>query len=664
MNLEAWLANLASYAAQVGVLALAASSLPWVFRVQAPRVLLAYWRILLAACLLLPLIQPWRHERVEIPAANFGSVVFSPAPAAPAPAAARFSAGQAAAAVLALGLAARLVFLSMGLWRLRWYRRRGWPLKPLPDRLAELRAWLGPRTEILVSNHVTSPVTFGLLRPVILLPPGFTEMDSTRQAAIVCHELLHVQRRDWLFVLAEEIIRSVLWFHPAIWWLLGRIQLAREQVVDREAVELTGAPRPYVGALLEVAAARRCTVAALAPLFLKKKHFTERVKLILEEVRMSRFRLVVSVSASAVLLVAAGAAAVRAFPLEGAPELITVQKATQESGPRPAAQDPPSKIRVGGGVQQKKLIKQVPPIYPPLAKQARIQGTVRLTAILAKDGTVKDVQLVSGHPLLVPPALEAVRQWHYEPTLLNGQPVEVVTQVDVNFKLEGVKAGEEIWPEPSDGSAFPRTPTEKGVRRIQVAGADQTEKLIHGPAAAYPPLAQQAGVGGVVRLRVLIEASGAVKEARPFAGHPLLIPPALEAVRNYRYRATTVDGQPAEVVTEVEVKVPPGDWPAPAAPPEETYKVGGDVTAPKLIHKVEPQYSQEARDAKLMGKVVLAVEVWPDGRIHNAVVKEGLGLGLDEKAIEAVKQWQFVPASIRGKPVKVAAIIEINFRLD
>lgn len=95
----------------------------------------------------------------------------------------------------------------------------------------------------------------------------------------------------------------------------------------------------------------------------------------------------------------------------------------------------PQRIRVGGNVQSAKLVRQPKPLYPPLAKQARIQGTVRFQAIIGKDGTIQNLQLVSGHPLLVPSATEAVKQWVYQPTLLNGEPVEVVTQIDVNFTL-------------------------------------------------------------------------------------------------------------------------------------------------------------------------------------------------------------------------------------
>src|SRR3954471_15246084 len=95
----------------------------------------------------------------------------------------------------------------------------------------------------------------------------------------------------------------------------------------------------------------------------------------------------------------------------------------------------PKSIRVGGNVMAAKLIRQPKPVYPPLAKQARLQGTVRFNAVIGKDGTIQNLTLVSGHPLLIPSAQDAVRQWVYQPTTLNGDPVEVVTTIDVNFTL-------------------------------------------------------------------------------------------------------------------------------------------------------------------------------------------------------------------------------------
>ena len=93
------------------------------------------------------------------------------------------------------------------------------------------------------------------------------------------------------------------------------------------------------------------------------------------------------------------------------------------------------------------------------------------------------------------------------------------------------------------------------------------------------------------------------------------------------------------------------------------YRVGGGVTAPVLLYKKEPEYSEEARKAKYQGTVLLYIEVDPSGKATNIRVQHSLGLGLDEKAIEAVRQWKFKPGYKDGKPVTVAATIEVNFRL-
>ena len=107
------------------------------------------------------------------------------------------------------------------------------------------------------------------------------------------------------------------------------------------------------------------------------------------------------------------------------PPPLAVRKPEKPSGPIP----------VGGRVQAARLTKQVVPAYPALAKTARISGTVRLQGIIGKDGAIKNVQLISGHPLLVQAALEAVRQWVYKPTLLNGEAVELIAPIDVIFTL-------------------------------------------------------------------------------------------------------------------------------------------------------------------------------------------------------------------------------------
>jgi periplasmic protein TonB len=97
----------------------------------------------------------------------------------------------------------------------------------------------------------------------------------------------------------------------------------------------------------------------------------------------------------------------------------------------------PQRVRVSSGVSSGLLIRKVQPNYPPLARQARIQGTVILHAEISKDGTIQNLQLVSGHAMLAPAAIEAVKQWRYKPYLLNGEPVAVETEVVVNFSLSG-----------------------------------------------------------------------------------------------------------------------------------------------------------------------------------------------------------------------------------
>jgi protein TonB len=106
--------------------------------------------------------------------------------------------------------------------------------------------------------------------------------------------------------------------------------------------------------------------------------------------------------------------------------------------PKPAAEthkQPTTPTLVGGDVQMAKLVRKVIPEYPAIARAARISGVVHLLGTIGKDGTIRDLELISGHPMLARAAMEAVRQWVYKPTLLNGNPVEVIAPIEVNFTL-------------------------------------------------------------------------------------------------------------------------------------------------------------------------------------------------------------------------------------
>jgi len=328
MSLPLWFSNLMFWSAQVALLVLAAGFLPRLLEIRRPFVLLVYWRALLALSLLLPMIQPWRR----IP--GVGAILTSPTltgvrviPASiPADTHWHFASLQIIAQILGVvilaGIAARFAILAMGLQRLRQLREASSPISPFAECAAvleEVRARVNTSAEFRLSPDVDSPVTFGFTAPVVLLPERFPSMNARFQAAIACHELLHVRRHDWTHHLGEQVIRAALWFHPAIGWLIARVRLAREQVVDLEVVRITKERKSYLEALLEFATGHCRRASIPAPPFLVERQLAERVALMLKEVPMSRTRLIASLTVISCCVTLAATLAVLAFPLKAAP---------------------------------------------------------------------------------------------------------------------------------------------------------------------------------------------------------------------------------------------------------------------------------------------------------------------------------------------------------
>lgn len=328
MNMPLWFSNFAFWIAQSALLVVAAGFLPRLFRIRQPRVLLAYWRVLLGMAIALPFVQPWHHVHIT------GTIAMTPDIAGPSFPPASGSTvshwffpsldviAEICGIIVLTGIAVRLVILALGLMKLRHFRQASSPISPLSESAAifeGMRAHVNAHAELHVSAQVDSPVTFGFAAPVILLPERVLSMEARFQAAIACHELVHVRRHDWAHHLAEEAVRAAFWFHPAIAWLIARVRLAREQVVDLEVVRLTNARKTYLEALLEVAASRRCITAVPAPPFLVERELPQRVALMLKEIRMSRTRLVASLAATACCLALVSVLAAKTFPLKGAP---------------------------------------------------------------------------------------------------------------------------------------------------------------------------------------------------------------------------------------------------------------------------------------------------------------------------------------------------------
>jgi len=300
--------NLLAWSAEISILAIAAALAALALR--HPRARLYFWQGILVAAVALPAIAPWKQ-----------SITVALPPPAPLPLAAHGVAVPVTASpgwgfeqllvLLAAGAALRMAWVAAGLFRLVRIRNRAQPLQQPPVAFSGSTRWY-------VTDQVSGPVTFGWLRPSILLPMRVCELTPSSQEAIASHELFHVHRRDWLFVMAEELIRCLLWFHPAVWFILSRVQLAREQVVDQEVVDATRDRASYLDALMSVAAQRLQPDVAPAPLFLKKRQLAVRVQALLKETSMSTSRLAARVSVAASVAILGASAAVWFFPLRSA----------------------------------------------------------------------------------------------------------------------------------------------------------------------------------------------------------------------------------------------------------------------------------------------------------------------------------------------------------
>lgn len=425
MSASLWFQNLLAYSLQVAVLAAAGLALPPALRLRQPRVLYHYLQALLAACLILPWLEPWR----PLPAATGGSVVsrlllVSGPPGRPPSASPLL---PVLLGTLVAGVALRLIWLALGLAKLQQYVKGAQPLDAMPSGVRDIAARLGVPPRIGLSDDLPGPVTFGFWNPLVLLPPSFTGMDSTRQRLIAGHELLHVARRDWIVNLAEEVALTALWFHPAVWWLVGRIRLCREQVVDQQVVKLTGALKPYLYALVEMAAGPGTVRGLMAPAFLHESQLAERIRTLTKEDRMSKRRITLSLGCVLVLVLLTGIAVVRRFPLNAAAAPIFAAS--------PAASDA-HVYDIGNGVSAPVLVWKSDPGYTPEAKAAGIAGVVILRAVIGADGNVLDVSII--RPLdkgLDKNAVNTVKTWKFKAAMKDGKPVACKVMIEVAFRV-------------------------------------------------------------------------------------------------------------------------------------------------------------------------------------------------------------------------------------
>ena len=386
-------------------------------RVTDPRLRLAYWRGVALACVALPLSAMVGLEGSgSVVSVFIASVAGGESASVPAIV---LAVGKVVWWLVCAGALVRLGWLCAGAVSLRRLRQRSRPAVLTPD-LEAIRSAVAPRTDLRVSCDIAQPAGFGLRHPVVLLPERFFAMDPEAQCTVACHELLHVERRDWPWIVVEEVARALFWFHPAVWWLVERIQESREQLVDHLVIARIPSKRAYMAALLAFADAG--LTAAPATAFLKKRHLRSRLQKLGKESLMSRRRLIWT---SAVLVCVVGGA-------------IAGTAVTLPLGDVAA----PAQGVVNGkdaGVIPPKLISEVKPQYTPEAMQAKIQGSVMMDAVIRTDGTPEDIQITKSLDTeygLDKQAVAALNQWRFEPGLKDGKPVPVRLTVEMLFTLK------------------------------------------------------------------------------------------------------------------------------------------------------------------------------------------------------------------------------------
>lgn len=399
---------------------------------------------------------------------------------------------------------------------------------------------------------------------------------------------------------------------------------------------------------------------------------------------------------------------------KGTPYFISLRQTRMfaDEVPGPAGEGAPEK-----SVTPPKQIKSAEPVYPEIARQALVEGTVVLEARIDTAGRVAAVKVIKGIPLLDQAAVDAVRQWEYEPMIVDGRPRPAIFTVSVRFTLDSVKGGIVGGVEGGvaggveggvsgavvggvkggveggvkggvEKGGTVRTAQEQPVRELKETGAQsealrkekeefekgavktgeggpKPPKLTHSVDPVYPPVARKARVEGTVVLEARTDEKGNVEAVRILRSIPLLDQAAVDAVRQWKYEPYLKDGKPVKVVMTITVRFTlregEGDKDLEKFA-EGAVRIEGDMTPPRLIHSVDPVYPEEARQAGIQGVVILAVKTDAAGKVADAMILRSIP-ALNQAAMDAVRHWGYEPKLINGKATPVVFTVTVRFQL-
>jgi TonB family protein len=266
-----------------------------------------------------------------------------------------------------------------------------------------------------VSDAITTPMTWGAVRPVILLPAYVQGWPSDQRDVVIRHEQAHIGRRDWLWQAFAQLMTAVFWFHPLVWLAAAQMRQEAEHAAD-DLTLATGVRAPdYADRLMAVARqlpGKSPTAAAAAGVaMVRQPALTSRITAILDG---RRIRTAASLGARIGVVLAAAA-------------LLVPLSAFQNRNVYHVGED---------GVAAPSVTYKVQPSYTPEAKAAKIQGTVAITAVVNAQGRADDIQVTrSLDPGLDANAVAALSQWLFKPGTKDDQPVDVAVTIEINFRL-------------------------------------------------------------------------------------------------------------------------------------------------------------------------------------------------------------------------------------
>jgi TonB family protein len=484
---------------------------------------------------------------------------------------------------------------------------------------------IGRPIALFESPWIDVPTVIGWLKPTILLPIGALAGLSVQQIeAVLSHELAHIKRHDYLVNVLQNLAETVFFFHPAVWWLSRQIRVEREHCCDDVAVEACGNPVTYARALaaLEESRQRQATFALAAT----DGSLVDRVRRLINpahtDARRPSLPIAACVAVILVVLAFGGAQAqgqsdrnVSRDVLPDGPEMaesmtisadapferidattIQVEGTTytrgstaegmarllgrpresagrqldEEEAARPVvegtrvAPQTPSPLRIGGNIREPRKVHHVGPTYPEPARAAGISGVVILEATIDPEGIPVGLKILRSIPDLDQAAINAVRQWRYQPTLLNGVPVAVLMTVTVNFTLHPQRTSQEQLEETAQrlrrdlADVERRLDAERAATGgpsisatapggIRVGGAISAPRKVHDVPPVYPRIARASKVSGVVVMDVLVDAGGNVTDVRVLRSVPMLDNAAIDAVRQWKYEPTLLNGVPTSI---------------------------------------------------------------------------------------------------------------------